>query len=74
MSECLENDNKDAVSWKEIKSHFCYWYKDNIDDKIPNAKEIKRNFEKKLKKNIAMCKNQNNESTYGWKGYTFKKL
>ena len=74
VSECLENDNKDAVSWKEIKSHFCYWYKDNIDDKIPNAKEIKRNFEKKLKKNIAMCKNQNNESTYGWKGYTFKKL
>ena len=71
IGECLEKDDGNAVSWKEIKSHFCCWYKDNIDEKVPNAKEIKKNFIKNFKYDIKNNRNKDGDCVFGWKNWKF---
>ena len=72
IDDCIEKDNKDAISWKDLRFYFCNWYKENIDDKIPNAKEIMKNFEKHFKGKYYWCRDSKQQKFRGWKGYKIK--
>ena len=74
VGECLEKNEKDAISWTELKTYFCCWYKDNVGEKIPNAKEIKQNFEKVFKREENVCKDSEGKSFRGWRNWSFKKF
>ena len=67
---------KSVLKWEDLKLDFSFWYKENIDDKIPKAKTIKQNFEKKLKKEVMSCKKKDENniivSIYGWNNYKIK--
>ena len=69
-------ENKDNVlRWADLKNNFSFWYKENIDDKIPNARTIKLNFEKTFKKKVSNCKTKTingiRETIYGWQNFSF---
>ena len=72
INDCVEKDDGNAISWKDLKFYFCNWYKENIDDKIPNAKEIMKNFEKRFKGKYYWCRDSNQQRFRGWKGYKLK--
>ena len=72
INDCIEKDNSDAISWKDLRFYFCNWYKENIDDRIPNAKEIMKNFEKRFKEKYYWCRDSKQQRFRGWKGYKIK--
>ena len=75
FSENIIVEQKNILRWEDLKADFSYWYKENIDDRIPNAKTIKFNFEKKFKKNVMNCKRKEDDklvSVYGWNGFKIK--
>ena len=46
----VTNDNNNKIFYKELRSLFEMWYKNEISDtNIPKAKEIKSNFRKIFK-------------------------
>ena len=70
VDECLDENEKDAVCWTELRQIFINWYKENIGDKVPDAKEIKKYFIKKFNGNDKKCRDINNRQIRGWKGWS----
>ena len=72
FSETIVRKEHDAVSWTMIRQLFVNWYKENINEKTPNAKEIKKYFINKFGKNDKKCKDIDNNQLRGWKGWSIK--
>ena len=72
FDECLEENIDDAIRWTDLKDSFSNWYRENIGEKIPDAKEIKKYFENKFNKQQGSCKNLKKEVVKGWKGWSIK--
>jgi putative DNA primase/helicase len=64
----IEKDDDNVMSWTDLKTEFSFWYRENINDTVPNVKTIKKNFELKFKKNVSKCKSKDRITILGWKG------
>ena len=72
FDETIIKKENDAVSWTTIRQLFVSWYKENINEKTPNAKEIKKYFITKFGENDKKCRDIENNQVRGWKGWGIK--
>ena len=66
--EYIKYDPNNTIKWADLLSNYGMWFKENKEDKMENAKEIKKRFEGLFNAKIKSVRN-GTKTVKGWKGY-----